>query len=158
MGITSQILGNAGSPYRLMHDGKTYEFRFIDQTVKDAWEKALFERKCQKLDVLRGSLAPEDYSARRAKLEDDLDRDEFSFLAPQSVALIQTVPGVMMLLPLLVGRDINELIALVAARKEEVVAIVNRVIRESFPGVRLPEPAPAGEGVPTQQPGATVPN
>ena len=146
MGITSQILGNAGSPYRLTYNGKTYGVRFIDQFVKDAWEKRYFERESRKLEILKGSIAPEDYAARRANLEHDLDRDEFSILSPRSLELLQTLSGVQLLLPLLIGCDFDELIPLVVAKKDEVVSLVNRVIRESFPGVAEPERSVPAEG------------
>lgn len=138
MGVTSEILGNAGAPYRLEFDGRTYNVRLIDQVVKDGWEKRFFERDAKKLEILRPVIGEEEYQSRKHGMEADLMEGGYELLSPEGLKFAQTIPGVQLLLSLLVGCTQDELVPLVAAKKEEVLDLLSRVLRESFPGMDRP--------------------
>lgn len=137
MSALSEALGNAGPAYTLTHDGKTYTVRLIDQGVKVAFEKALFERARQAAVSCKDLYSPEAFAARLDQISEAKAVGEYELLSPRGLRLMQTLPGVQLLLSLMLDTDDAIISAIVASQPAEVKSLVKVVLRESFPGLTV---------------------
>lgn len=152
MGTLNEMLGNAGVPHQLEYNGKVYTFSLIDQRIKAAYEKHMYEREKAALTLLRNEYRPEEYEKRLDALTQRYLDNEFSFLSETGLAHFKrSSEGKFFLLSAIAGCTPNELIDLVVARTTEVTALLDLIIKESFPGT-YEKMAKA----PTEQPQAEV--
>ena len=141
MGVDSQILGNNARGHRIEHDGLFFELKLIDQEAKAEWERRLYERAvraAESLAKLRGDAWLEN---KLVDLENGFFAGEYAFLSEKSLKLLTTPGGVEMLLGILTGKELAELAPVIIAKEKEVKAKLHLIIRESFPGVKMTEPA-----------------
>ena len=147
MGITSEILGNAAPAHELEQGGKVYRFGLIDQAVQAAWEKRLYEKDIEAVKIQKeaGLLSGHEYGMALARLTTAYRDGDYEMLSPSGIKLLQTLPGVRLLLALLLACSADEIVQLLLARRAEVVQKVRLVLAESFPGLDLPGTAANGQ-------------
>lgn len=138
MGIDSQAVGNSAPAHRISHNGQVFEFRLIDQAAKAEWEKRLYERAVAAVPRLAG-MKPAGWKENKlVELDDEFLSGGFAFLGERSAKALKTVEGMGLLLSILTGKDLNELTPLLVAKTAEIKALLHLILRESFPGVKLP--------------------
>lgn len=137
MGVTSEILGNSGSPHQIEYKDKTYCIRLIDQDVQSAWEKRLYEKDCASVHIQReqGLLSEDKYAAKLDQLAESFSNGDYEMLSPRGLALLSSVPGARLLLSLLIDCPQKELFALILGKQTEILSLLHLVMQESFPGV-----------------------
>lgn len=135
MGVTSEILGNAGVPHQIEHNGKTYTLSLIDQRVQGAFEKRLFE-KAKTAEIAFGDcVTPEQLDARLNKLRDSYLAGDFSMISPRGLTFMKSMAGIVFMASLLIGCDEREVMGLMLAKTDELKRLIRLIISESFPGV-----------------------
>lgn len=140
MSELSRLVGNAGEPHKIAHDGKTYSFYLLDQVRKSALEKRLYQNAREGVYVDRDHLTSEEYCSRLDAVREKYELGEYGFFGARAQAVLQTPKGVVMLLEVVTGESEDELVPLLAARQEEVNVLLKTVLEESF---KRPRKAPA---------------
>jgi hypothetical protein len=132
MSELSQALGNAGEPHRIEHDGKTYRFFLLDQPRKNALEKRLYQQAREAVYIDRDHMTSEQYVERLDGVREAYEAGEYGFFGKRAGKVLQTPKGALMLLEVITGESEDLLIPLLAARPEEVNALLKSVMTESF--------------------------
>lgn len=158
MGVTSEILGNAGAAHVLEHNGKVFKVRLIDQAVKSAFEKRMYERAKHGLIELRDAMTKDEYFARLRELGDNYEAGEYELLSERGLKFIQTTQGVKFLLALLLDCSEEELFSLLTSKGKEITSLINLVIRESFPGLEVAPEGGETKADVSKESSAAVPN
>ena len=161
-------LGNAGIPWTIDHEGKTFRVRKLTQGVKKAFSTQLSQR------VLRQFLAAQDgeggaYDGAVALLADRIAAGRYDFAGPVAQQSLRTEEGVFGLAMLMIDVDEeddegrkkprrpvteDELIGLLAARGAELNAVMKVVFAASRPKVpESPRQESSGEGDDPNPPG-----
>lgn len=145
MSDLAKILGNSGEPHAIVHDGKTYRFRLIDQVAKDAVAKRLYQRARDAVYLDRDHLTSEEYQASLDRVRDRYESGQYGFYTKRTCDLLQTPTGVMLILSILSGENEESLVPLIASRPEEVNVVLKTIFAESFPkrGEKAPPEAAA---------------
>lgn len=142
MGVDSYLLGNAGPGHVIEHDGRTYRISLIDQRAKAEWEERLFRRAVKAAEILAPARPADWHEAKLAQLDDEFMAGDFALISEKSVKVLKTLGGVQLLLEILTGLDPAALAPVLKAKHKEVKALIHLVIRESFPGVKIPDADP----------------
>ena len=148
MGVDSSAVGNFAAPHKIEHEGVTYTISLIDQNAKAEWERRLFARAVQVADIIATSKGEAWKEGKLVELNDEFMGGEFALLGEKSLKLLQTPGGIQLIMSILTGRDILELAPLVMERNKELQAMLHLVIRESFPGLKIPPPSTNGDSSP----------
>lgn len=143
MSELSKALGNAAPPHQVVHDGRTYSFALLDQIHKNAIEKRLYQNAREAVYVDREHMDSEQYVLRLDKIRDAYELGEYGFFGERGGKILQTARGLVLLLETLTGEREDAILTLLAARPEEVNAVIKSVMAESFKGVK-PAVAPNG--------------
>lgn len=132
MGTLSEC-GGATTPHQITHDGKTYTVGLVTQEVKIAFERKLFAQARDAALALKECMTPDEYRQHLKTLNDDYISGKYALESERAVSLLQTPKGCLLLCGLLIGADETELLRLLVRRKDEVTAMLEVVLRESFP-------------------------
>lgn len=158
MSALSEALGNAAPGHRISHRGQTYQVSLVDQKVKVAFERRLFERHKETLLGLKEAYTPQEYRDRLAELQEAYTLGELGLLSPAGVRFLKSVTGIQLLLSLLVGASEDQILQLVMEKPDEVRGLIGTILAESFPGVSAGVTAPATPPVTGEQdPNAPAP-
>lgn len=130
------LLGNAGEPHRIAHEGKVYTFHLLDQTRRNAVEKRFYQQAREGVYVDREHMSSEEYLKRLDRIREEYESGAYAFFGEKGAKLLQTPKGALLLLCVITGEEEADLLPLLAARKEEVNTLLKTVMEESF--VRRP--------------------
>lgn len=130
MSTTAVALGAA---HEFAHGGKVYQVRLVDQDVKIAFQKYLLRKAKEALAGFKDCYTPEEYRAGLESLRAEYEQGGFDFVSPRTANSLQTYAGMLHLVTLIFGVDEAEALSLLATAREEVNALVETVLRESFP-------------------------
>ena len=121
------------TPHEFIHKGKTYKVSLITQEIKAAFERRLFAKAKEAARELKSLMTSEEYQAHLRKLNDEYITGDYAFVSERGLAHIKTVPGMVMLCSLLFDCEEMELIRLVNERQDDVMALIQLVIKGPFP-------------------------
>lgn len=133
-----KLLGNAGEPHAITHNGKTFKFRLIDQKAKDAVAKRLYQQARDAVYADKDRLTPDEYAAVLDRVYDRYSRGEFGFLTERTLGILKTPAGVLLLLSVLSGESDEDLAKLLDERGAEAQAVIKTILAESFPKKAVP--------------------
>lgn len=135
MSALAEVLGNSAPGHPFVYDGKTYAVSLVDQHVKVGVEKRLMAdaREILRMEKEDTEMSDDEYSKQRRLLNADYQAGEFAFESERGKRYITTQRGALHLSSLLFQVDEAEMLRLMAARGPEVSALVDLVLRESFP-------------------------
>lgn len=166
MSVEGETLGGS---HPFSHNGKDYKVSLINKRIKVAFERALFKKAREALKETRPDYderAAEEaadlpeikdkdkrdkavaevyakhaaaYKARQDELEDQYTCGDYTFESAKGQKAIGSAPGMLLLISLTFGVDIEEAFNLLTTAGEEVQAMIKLIIRESFPGVKVEE-------------------
>lgn len=143
MSELSKALGAAGKPHQIVHEGRTFTFHLLDQVRKNSIEKRLYQNAREAVYVDRDFMTSEQYVERLDKVREAYEAGEYGFFGERAQKVLQGPNGVLMLLETITDETQEDLIPLMAARSEEVNAVVKTVLNESFKQVK-PKAVPNG--------------
>jgi hypothetical protein len=135
MALEDEALGNSGPPHTIEHAGRTFRVRLIDLSVQTAFSRALLARARDVARELRELMTPDEFSAHLMALNADYVRGGYGLISPRGLEVISKPEGMLLLAGLIFDAGPFDLAGLFKARPEECTALVNLVVRESFPGI-----------------------
>jgi hypothetical protein len=141
----SRLLGTAGPPHQLNHEGRVFTFHLLTQDRKNAFEKRLYQTAREGVYVDREHMTSDEYLKRLDEVRERYELGEYGLFGRRGAKVLETPAGAMLLLEILTGESQDDLAPLLAARAEEVKVLVKTVMTESFRKVRpKPPEAPGG--------------
>lgn len=135
----SKALGNAAAPFDIESNGKTYHVKLVDQAVKVAFEKKLYQHAKDAVTGLRADLSSDEYIGMLTQLTQAYEAGEFAMEGTRGIKAIRSPKGALILMSLLLGVDEIETMNLAADRRDELAQALDAVIKESFPGAKIGE-------------------
>jgi hypothetical protein len=135
MSALSETLGNDGPPHELEHNGKTYKVKLIDDYVAAEFEKWLFKQAKRALSTDKDELSPEEYRQKLAALNEEFTDSAYSLMSPRGARALQSPQGMLVLSSMLFGCSQLEMAGLMVDQPQEVVSLIQLVMRESFPSM-----------------------
>lgn len=144
MSELSSALGGSAPKHRITAGGRSYPVSLVTQTVKVAFEKALYEKARAAVASVKGIVDRDHYERKIDALTDAYLDGSFSIEAELGRKALTRPGGPVLLLSILMGsptadgKDITplpeiEVINVVAQAPEEVAAVFRVVMKESFP-------------------------
>lgn len=135
MGVDSEMLGNKGSLHSFEFEGKTYTIAYLDRKVKSAFEKNLFRKAREMEEVVKDDKSPEEYQTILMGLNDKFLAGEYSLVSKNGMAYLKTQQGIFSLTCILMGvdEDLGLRILSEKGKGQEIAALVELVMKESFP-------------------------
>jgi hypothetical protein len=129
------ILGNAGDKFEILYNNRSYKAKLIDQQVKDGFSKKLLGIKRDALFELKSGYSYEEYLERLDKLSDDFLMGEFDLVSKLGQKSLGTPAGMLHLCSLIFDIDEMEMMRLMADRKDEVLSLLQLILKLSLPQV-----------------------
>lgn len=139
MSELSRALGGEGPPFKLILKNKTYNVGLINQDVKVAYEKDLYAKSIESVSAMRAHLAADDYKGMMQELASRFTRGDFAMEGKEGKELFNTPRGVLLITSLLLGVDGAEAMRVMMEDEAQVLAVIQSVMSESFPGVSFEE-------------------
>lgn len=133
MSELTKILGDDGPRYEFPYKGEVYRVSLVTQQVKVAYEKRLFARAKAVAREMRDLLTPREYRKHLKQLNDDYIAGEYAFMSLRGMKAMKSVESMTYLVSLLFGISEEKALGLTADATEEVEALLDVVLRESFP-------------------------
>lgn len=146
MSALGEAYGNHAAPHEFkLRDSegvvtKTYTLRLIDDEVKSALEKRIFERARDILFSLRTGMTEEMYERRLNKLADDYMEGFFSpFTSEEGQKYLKSNQGALQLMALIFQCSEAEVASLGGETQNhtEIQALIRIVLQESFRGIDM---------------------
>lgn len=131
----SAVLGNSVPGHTFDHNGKTYTLRYIDQAMKDAFQKHLFAQARIAAGELRSLMTPEEFAKRLDQLNSDFVLGEYAIESKLGIRFLSSQTGWIWLASHIIGCEFGEVVVLLKDRGAEIAALIQLVIAESMPGV-----------------------
>jgi hypothetical protein len=136
-----------GSAHQIEHEAKTYRFRLIDQNAKGEFQRQLEKNARAAAMALKGEVAEQEWKAAWNATVAQIASKAYRFHGDHASQAPTTFGGMVMLLAILgtveeeegkAPRPIreDEMEALAMDRGEEVVALLNLIMEESFPNLK----------------------
>jgi len=132
MGVLNECLAK---PHVFEHKGRKYKVSLINQDIKLKWEQAMFQRAKDAALGMRDLMTPADYRAHLKQLNDDYISGNYGMDSVMGMKAMQTPQGGLLLVSLLFGVDSTEAICLISERQADVIALLQVIMHESFPGL-----------------------
>lgn len=147
MGETiSQIAGRFTT---FTHNDKEYNVSLFTQNVKAAFEQWVQDLAWSSLYASRRHMPPDEFEKDKADLTLRMRYGYFCFLGTTCQAVLQTASGGMKLVSLMLGCDEITAMGLLAARREELMDLLQRAMADSMPVQKeTPKAPPAGSSSP----------
>lgn len=124
-------------PYEITHNGQTYPVHLISGEVREQFEKKYFSRAVERLRdrKTRDGLSRKEYLDELRLLDVRQDKGEFAFLSEGSLnTMLTTSWGQKTIYGLLMPGVPKEVVAaLLKDRSDDMLWLLERVIRASFP-------------------------
>lgn len=139
MSAASQDVGNAGPPFEVECEGRTYHATLIDDVKKTAFEKWLFKRHRDLEATVHEGGDQEKYQERLNQLNDQFLDGDFNLFSERGLKAMKKPFGVLRLVAIIF--DINEVeaIKLLSKKSVEVLSLIQLIFKESFPTPTPPE-------------------
>jgi hypothetical protein len=143
MSTTSALLGAHAAPYAVHLGDKVYHARPITQHVKAAFEAWMAGRAMAAISHMADTLSPEKWAETVRGVQDRIDAGEYAFAGERCQTALAAMDGALKMASLVFGIDQHEMGELILAKPAEVNAVLQRVVRDSFPARKA---APQAEG------------
>lgn len=138
MSTTSMLMGSAAAPHAIEHAGRAYQFTLLTQRVKSVYERWLLGKARQ---IVLTMFDGEEQARELQALKMAAVGGQYDFHGEISLASLQTPAGLLTLGAALCGSTEDEFLALMAAKGDEVRAVIETVLAESIPGAgKRPDP------------------
>jgi hypothetical protein len=137
MSELSKALGNSGAAHEVECNGKVYRVKLIDQGVKVAFEKKLYQHAKDAVVALRKDLDSDQFVEMLSKLTTAYEQGEFAMESARCRKIMKTPKGSMILMSLLLGCDEHEALLVMSQKPQEFKQVLDVVIKESFPGAKV---------------------
>lgn len=155
MATVSEALGNEAAPHEITLGGRRYRFGLITQRVKSEFERFLSGTAYQAIAEHREIMGPEAYRDSLEGVRREIAAGVYAWNGPVFLAAMGTVRGVAQLLAS-VSHDVfagractaDELLTLVSEHEQELQAIYQVIVEESFPTPEKKTRQPATEQTP----------
>lgn len=155
-----------GAAHQVEHDGRVYRFRLIDQAAKGEFQRQLERNARAAAMALKGEVSEQDWKAAWNATVAQIAAKAYRFHGDHASQAPTTFGGMVMLMALLgtveeegkAPRPIkeDEMESLAMDKGEEVVALLNQIMEESFPNLKRLALAKA-KAEATPAPGETEP-
>jgi len=132
MGVLGECLAEA---HEFVHKDKVYKVGLVNQAVKLKFERALFHRAKEAALEMRDLMTPDEYRDHLKQLNDDYIGGQYGMDSPRGLEVLRSVQGGITLVALLFGVDNAEAVQLIMERKDDVTALLQVVLHESFPAM-----------------------
>lgn len=132
MSELSKVLGTAGAPHQITHEGRTYVFHLLDQARKNALEKRLYQNAREAVYVDREMMSSAEYVERLEKVRELYELGAYGIFGERGAKILQTPKGAILLLETITGETEDDLFPLLTTRAEEVNVLLKTVLNESF--------------------------
>jgi hypothetical protein len=134
MTLLSSDVGNHAPGHSILLGEDRFEFRHFGMPELAQFERERYRIEREKLRELRDDYPPDVYVERLDQLRERYERHEFRF---ENDDAFRTSPeGVLLILRVMTGRNDRDCWRLFCETPEEVAAVMEQVIRESFPKAR----------------------
>lgn len=134
MSERAAMVGDAGSPHRIVHNGKTYTVkRVVTEEVMDAVEMKLYDRAKQALYGQRDMMPEATYERKLDELRALFVKGEYAFESDATAMFLKTKPGVLLLLECMMDASTADILVLMAERGVELHGVLKDVLALSFP-------------------------
>lgn len=141
MSLLSQDVANGAPAHAIEYGGVRYSFRHFGLPELAEFERERYKAERDGLRLLRDDYPEAAYVERLDGLRRRYEAHEFAFESDPE--FIEKPEGVLLILRVMTGRSDAENWRLFCALPEEVGAVMNLVISESFPKVKA---GPKGDG------------
>lgn len=150
MSELSAILGNSGSKFEITYNDRVYKAKLIDQNVKDGFAKKLFAIDRDGLFVLKQCYTHEEYLERLDKKAEDFLMGEYDLVSTRGQKSLGTPVGMLHLCGLIFEIDEMEMMKLMADRKDEILNLLQLILKLSLPQVAAKKDGDSLKVVPPQ--------
>jgi len=133
MGVLNECLA---APHEFVHKDKIYKVSLINQAIKLKYEQAMFARAKEAALVMRDLMDASQYRDHLKQLNDDYISGAYGMDSPRGLETLKSTWGGVTLIALLFGIDNHEAVKLLTERKDDVTALLEVVLHESFPAVQ----------------------
>jgi len=138
MSELSRALG--GPPFKIILKEKTYNVGLITGDIKIAYEKEMYAQAIRAVGMQRQFLPEDDYRGMMKELAAQYGRGEFAMEGEEGRRLFDTPRGLFLITGLVLGVDQAEVLAIMLEDGPQVSAVIEAVIKDSFPGVNFDDP------------------
>lgn len=137
MSELSAVLGNSGEKFDIKYNDKTFKAKLIDQNVKDGFSKKLFSVARDGLYTLKQCYTHEEYLSRLDGMNESFLMGEYDLVSVRGQKSLATPAGMLHLCSLIFSIDEMEMMKLMADRKDEVLALLQLILKLSLPQVSV---------------------
>ena len=131
MSSLSAVLGNKGEKIEFEHGGKTWKVSYLTQAKKAAFEQWLKQQAMRAVFAAREFVAPDEYAEALREVSRDAASGTYYFHGEVARRALGTPAGSIALAAVLFGCPEEEMAGLVAARGDDVRAVMDAVVAES---------------------------
>jgi hypothetical protein len=132
MSTMASALGGAGPLHEFEWEGKTYRVRYLDQSLKLAFQQHLFRQAREAIQLSKEDYGPETYAARLEALNDAYTLGEFAFESPKGMAFLNSSAGKIKLVSLMLSVDEMTALLIFKEKGDEIGSLIALVLRQSL--------------------------
>jgi len=132
MGVLNECLAK---PHVFEHKGRKYKVSLVNQKIKLQYEQAMFARAKEAAIVMKELMSGDDYRAHLKQLNDDYLIGAYGMDSERGLQTLKSTWGGITLIALLFGVDNHEAVQLLTERKDDVTALLQVILHESFPAM-----------------------
>jgi len=144
MSMLPEMLGAEATPHTIEFKGKRYSFKPITVGLLEEMETTHFEQSKKRLKDMRDVLDKDTFVKKGLELYDDYDAGEFGFFSARGQKWARSPAGAMLIMKLALGVGDEELLPLVLSRGQELMQLMQLVLKEA--GLSGGPAKPPGEG------------
>jgi len=128
----SELTASLATPHTFTHKDKTYTVSLITQEIQAKFEQLQFARACEAAKKLRVCMDKDEYHDHLQSLNENYISGHYSMKSQHGIEFAQSNTGMISLCSLLWGCDEQEMTNLLIACKDEIAALLDLVVKESF--------------------------